>query len=170
MPLATSIDVNLIATLTAALPADSGNLASAPVKATRSVRLATGTGNNQADKVFAATRTVTASSTDALDLAGILTDPFGVTLTIVKLKALLVRAAAGNTNNVRVNRPATNGVPLFLAASDGIDVLPGGLFLWVAPNATGVTVTPATGDLINCDNSGSGTSVTYDVVIIGTSA
>lgn len=169
MPLSTAIDVNLLSTLTAALPADSGNLASAPVKATRRLTLATGTGNAQADKVFAGTRTVAASSTDALDLAGTLLDPFGVTLTIVKLKAVLIRAAAANVNNVRLNRPATNGVPLFLAASDGIDILPGGLILWVAPN-TGVTVTPATGDLINCDNSGAGTSVTYDVVIIGTSA
>jgi hypothetical protein len=60
-------------------------------------------------------------------------------------------------------------VPLFLAASDGIDVQPGGVFLWVAPT-TGVTVTAATGDILNIDNSSSGTSVTYDVVIIGTSA
>lgn len=169
MPLATTIDVNLLATLTAALPADAGNLASAPVRATKRLTLATGTGAGQADKVFAGTRTVTASGTDALDLAGTLTDPFGATLTIVKLKAILIRAAAANVNNVRVNRPASNGVPLFLAASDGIDVLPGGLFLWMAPNV-GVTVTAATGDLINCDNSGAGTSVTYDVVIIGTSA
>lgn len=169
MTLQTTIDVNLLATLAAALPADVGNLATAPVKATKRLTLTTGTGNGQADKVFAGTRTVTASSTDALDLAGVLIDPFGATLTIVKLKALLVRAASTNTNSVRVNRPATNGVPLFLAVSDGIDVLPGGLFLWVAPNA-GVTVTPATGDLINIDNSGAGTSVTYDVVIIGTSA
>jgi hypothetical protein len=169
MPLNTVIDVNLLATLTAALPADAGNLASAPVKANKRLTLATGTGNAQADKVFAGTRTVAASGTDALDLAGVLVDPFGAALTIVKLKAVLVRAAATNVNNVRVNRPATNGVPLFLAASDGIDILPGGVFLWAAPN-TGVTVTPATGDLINFDNSGSGTSVTYDVVLVGTSA
>jgi hypothetical protein len=169
MPLSTTLDINLLATLTAALPADAGNLATAPVKATRRLTLATGTGNAQADKVFAGTRTVTASGTDALDLAGSLVDPFGATLTIVKLKAVLVRASAANTNNCRVNRPATNGVPLFLAASDGIDVLPGGVFLWAAPN-TGVTVTSATGDLLNIDNSGSGTSVTYDVVLVGTSA
>lgn len=169
MPLATQIDVNLLSTLTAALPADAGNVASAPVKATKRLTLATGTANGQADKVFAGTRTVAASGTDALDLAGSLVDPFGATLTIVKLKAVLVRAAAANANNVRVNRPASNGVPLFLAASDGIDIPPGGLFLWAAPN-TGVTVTPGTGDLLNIDNSGSGASVTYDVVLIGTSA
>jgi hypothetical protein len=71
---------------------------------------------------------------------------------------------------VRVNRPASNGVPLFLAASDGIDVPPGGVFLWACPADGKVTVTASTGDLLNIDNSGAGTSVTYDVVIIGCSA
>jgi hypothetical protein len=164
--LQTQIDVNLLATAVNAL--DLGNV-SAPFTVNKRIKLTTGTGSGQADKIFTDTRTVSASGTDALDLAGSLVDSFGATMTFVKLKGLLVRAAAGNTNACRVNRPASNGVPLFLAASDGIDVLPGGVFLWVAPGA-GVTVTAATGDLINIDNSSSGTSVTYDVVIIGTSA
>jgi len=61
-------------------------------------------------------------------------------------------------------------VPLFLAASDGISVRPGGLFCWAAPDATAVAVTAGTGDLLAIANSGAGTSVTYDVVIIGSSA
>jgi len=166
MTMQTTIDVNLAAVLATAL--DLGSAQYSPVINKR-ISLATGTGAQQADQIFTDTRTVAASGTDPLDLAGSLTGPLGGVLTFVKLKAILVRAAAGNANNVRVNRPATNGVPLFLAASDAIDVLPGGLFLWVAPGA-GVTVTAATGDVINCDNSGSGTSVTYDVAIIGTSA
>lgn len=166
MTLSTTIDVNVAATLLSAL--DLGSAQYSPTINKR-ITMATGTGTGQADMIFTDTRTVSASSTDALDLAGSLTGPVGGTLTFVKLKGLLVRAAAGNTNNCRVNRPASNGVPLFLAASDGIDVLPGGIFLWVAPGA-GVTVTASTGDLINIDNSSSGSSVTYDVVIIGTSA
>ena len=166
MPLTTVIDAGINATLTNAL--DLGTV-TYPASVTSLLTLATGTGSSQADMIFTDTRTVSASGTDALDLAGSLTGPLGTTLTFVKLKALFVRASSGNTNNVRVNRPASNGVPLFLAASDGIDIPPGGLFLWAGPVA-GVTVTAATGDLINIDNSSSGTSVTYDVVIIGTSA
>jgi hypothetical protein len=166
MTLSTQLDVNLVAALSSAL--DLGAATYNP-SITKRITMPTGTGTGAADQIFTDTRTVTASGTDALDLAGSLTGPIGGTLTFVKLKLLLVRAAAGNTNNVRVNRPASNGVPLFLAASDGVDVPPGGMFLWVAPGA-GVTVTAGTGDLINCDNSGSGTSVTYDVVIVGTSA
>jgi hypothetical protein len=166
MPLSTVIDANLNANFTSALDLVT---AAAPTVLNTRISMATGTGTGLADLCWSDTRTVAASGTDALDLAGSLTGLLGGTLTIVKLKAILVRAAAANTNNVRINRPASNGVPVFLAASDGIDVLPGGLFLWVAPGA-GVTVTPATGDLINIDNSGAGTSVTYDVVFIGTSA
>lgn len=166
MPLSTTIDVNLAAALTSALDLVT---ASAPLALNTRITMATGTATGKADLCWSDNRTVAPSGTDALDLAGTLTGNLGGTLTIVKLKAVLVRAAAANTNNVRLNRPATNGVPLFLAASDGIDILPGGLFLWVAPGA-GVTVTAATGDLINIDNSGSGTSVSYDVVFVGTSA
>jgi hypothetical protein len=166
MPLSTVIDANLSASLTAALDLVT---ASAPLALSTRVTMPTGTATGQADLCWSDNRTVAGSGTDALDLAGTLVGNLGGVLTIVKLKAVLVRAAAANVNPVRINRPASNGVPLFLAASDGIDVLPGGLFLWVAPGA-GVTVTPATGDLINIDNGGAGTSVTYDVVLIGTSA
>lgn len=166
MPLVTVVDANISAAFTSALDLVT---ASAPLALNTRISMASGTATGLADLCWSDTRTVVASGTDALDLAGVLTGNLGGTLTLVKLKAVLVRAAAANTNAVRVNRPATNGVPLFLAASDGIDVLPGGLFLWVAPGA-GVTVTPATGDLLNIDNSGAGTSVTYDVVLVGTSA
>ena len=130
--------------------------------------LADGTGADQVDRIFTDRRTINASSTDSLDLAGALTNAFG-TVTFAKIKAIKVAAAAANTNNVNVTRPASNGVPLFLAAGDGAPVLPGGVFLWVAPGA-GVAVTAGTGDLLDLVNSGAGTSVTYDLTILGTSA
>ncbi|HEX6579215.1 MAG TPA: hypothetical protein VF082_12695 [Jiangellaceae bacterium] len=143
---------------------------SVPLDYRQRIRLTSGTGANQGDMMWSDRRTVNASSNEDLDLAGSLTGPLGTTLTFARVKALLVTAASANTNNVRVTRPASNGVPLFLAASDGIDVRPGGMFMWVAPDATGVAVTAGTGDLINVANSSSGTSVTYDIVIIGASA
>lgn len=144
--------------------------ASAPVDFAERVTLTSGTGANQADRVFSDTRTLAASATEDLDLAGSLTGALGGSVVFARMKALIVRAADGNTNNVNVIRPASNGVPLFLAASDGIPVKPGGSFVWIAPDATGIAVTAATGDLITFTNSGSGTSVTYDVIIIGASA
>jgi hypothetical protein len=131
--------------------------------------LVTGTAAGQADRVFTDTRTLAASATEDLDLAGVLLDAFGQAITFATIKAILIKAAAGNTNNVNVTRPASNGVPLFLAAGDGIPIKPGYGFGWFGSGA-GVAVTPTTGDLLTITNSGAGTPVTYDIVIIGTSA
>jgi len=136
----------------------------------KDITLLSGTGTNQADRIFHDNRTINASATDSLDLAGGgLVDPFNAALTIVKLKLVYVYADPANTNNVVVTRPASNGVPLFAAAGDALPVLPGGEFLWVAPGA-GITVTPTTADLLDLVNSAGGSQVKCDVVLIGTSA
>lgn len=153
----------------------SGTLTSTPdlasvaakIAAALSVSFTDGAGAGQANVVFNDTRTITASSNEDLDLSGSLTNSIGGSAVFARIKAILVKAASGNTNNVNVTRPASNGVPLFLAASDGIAIKPGGAFLWVAPDASGVAVTADTGDLINLANSAGSTSVTYDIVIVG---
>lgn len=165
MSLDTSISFRIAATLTSAL--DLATL-SVPLDKTYSDTLSDGTGANQATKIFHDTRTLAASGTETLDLAGSLTDATGQTLTFAKIKVVFFRAADGNTNSVQVTRPASNGVALFMAAGDGISLLPGGKFVWWSPNATGVTVTAGTGDLITVTNSAGSTGVTYDVIIIGT--
>jgi hypothetical protein len=140
------------------------------LKLARQIAFSEGAGAGAANMVWADRRTIAASATDSLDLAGSLTGPFGTTLTFARIKYLLVLAAAGNTNNVNVTRPASNGAPLFLATGDGIPVKPGGKFEWYDPSAAGVAVTAGTGDLIDLVNSGAGTPVTYDVVIVGASS
>lgn len=143
--------------------------ASAPLSFLARVRMATGTATGLADVMFTDTRTLSASATEDLDLKGSLLTPLGQAFTPAKLKGVIVSAASGNTNDVQLTRPASNGVPLFLAASDGIAVKPGGAFAWFAPGA-GVTVTSSTGDLLTLTNSAGSTSVTYSIVLIGTSA
>lgn len=135
--------------------------------------LADGTGAGQADLMFADTRTLTASSSEDLDLAGVLTDAFGSALTFARIKALAIKAAAGNTNTVVFSRPAANGLAtLFSAASDAVILRPGAMLILAcsSADATGYAVTAGTGDLVTVTNGGAGTSVTYDVVIIGASA
>jgi hypothetical protein len=127
-----------------------------------------GTGANQAKKIFTDTRTLSASAAESLDLYGSLVDAYGVTMNAAKLKAIVVTAAAANTNNVQVTRPASNGVPLFMAASDGIALTPGASFCAVFPDANGVAVTASTGDLITFTNSAGSTSVTYTLILIYT--
>lgn len=134
------------------------------------ITLTPGTSSGNADLIFMDTRTLSASSTENLDLAGGLVDPLGATLTFVTIKAIYVKASSANTNNVVVGGAGSNTLlGIFSDATDKILVKPGGVFMWVAP-ATGATVTTLTGDILLVANSSSGTSVTYDIVIIGTSA
>lgn len=167
MALDTRIKLTVASSLTGAIDLQP---LSAPLNLVFSKALTTGTGANQADKLWSNTSTIAASGTDSIDLAGSLTDAFGAALTFARIKAVVVVAATGNTNNVNVTRPASNGAPLFLAAGDGIAVRPGGMFCWVCSDATGVAVTAGTGDLVDIVNSAGGTSVSYDIAIVGCSA
>lgn len=129
--------------------------------------LSNGTATGNASQVWHDQRTLTASATEDLDFAGGLTNAFGVTLTFVKIKLVFVKAAVGNTNDVQVTRVATTGIPLFMADGDGIALGPGEVFLYYSPT-TGKTVTATTDDTLTFTNSAGGTSVVYDVVVVGT--
>lgn len=163
----TKLSLKLEATQTNPLDLVTGTAA---LKIAKAMALSSGAGVGQADRMWSDRRTLAASGTENLDLNGVLVDAFGATATFARIKLVLVTAATGNTNNVNFIRETTNGVPLFLALGDGIPVHPGGGFAWWSPDAVSVPVTAATGDLLTVTNSGSGTGVTYDVVIIGASA
>lgn len=132
---------------------------------------ATGAGASQMDRLFAAQRTIAASGTDDLDLTGTaLQDILGQNLALARVKLIAVYAATGNTNNVVVGAAASNQfVGPFGAATHTLAVQPGGSLLLLSPTAAGWPVTAATADLLRIANSGAGTSVTYDVIIGGSS-
>jgi hypothetical protein len=168
MALTSGVNVQLDALLTSALDLST---VSSPLTIAQHYPLSSGTGANQADKAWSDTRTLAASGTENLDLAGVLVDAFGATITFVKVKAMLIRAASGNTNDVLVGGHATTAFVNWVSdPTDVVVVKPGGLFLLVAPNAAGYGVTAATGDLLKVTNSAGTTGVTYDVAILGTSA
>jgi hypothetical protein len=126
-----------------------------------------GVGAGQVDKVFADQRTLTASSTEDLDIVGGgLTDAFGATFTLVELKVLMVCAASTNTNNVVLGGDA-NSVPFLSAATTTVSIKPGGCFQLADPSAAGIAVTAGTGDILQVANSGGGTSVVYDIIVLG---
>lgn len=170
MALTTVLTTQCVADLTSALDLVTG---SAPLNYRNRVSLASGTGAGQADLVFSDTRTISASSNDDLDLAGGLTNALGATLTFARVKALIVTAAAANSNNVIVGGDATNTFLTWVVAEgDAVILRPGAslaLFAGVA-DATGYAVTASTGDLLRITNAAGGSSVTYDIVIIGASA
>ncbi len=162
----TSIEVTILSTLTKALDLPGASVTSPTAYQAQSV-FSSGTSNGQANIVWHDERTIAASSSETLDLNGSLTDALGGSVALTKIKALLVKAATGNTNNVVVGNAAANAwFAPFDAATDTVSIQPGGWLVLVAPNA-GYTVTASTADQLKVANSSSGTSVTYDIYILG---
>lgn len=168
MPLNTRMLLDLSSEQTAAFDLASGSV---PLALKRQFNWPSGTALNQADRIFHDTRTLAPSASESLDLAGVLTDVFGALIAFARVKALFIYAAAANTNNVVVGGAGANGFVTWVGgAAHTVSVRPGGLMLLAAPDATAYAVTAGTGDLLQVANSAAGTSVTYDVVIIGASA
>lgn len=127
-----------------------------------------GTGANQINAMWQSERTLSANGTETLDFSGSLTDDFGQSITCTKIKALVIKAASGNTNNVLVGGASTTITSLTStgALTQGLVVRPGGLLLWTFPDSTGAAVTAGSADLLQVSNSSSGSSVTYDVIAV----
>jgi hypothetical protein len=168
MSLVTNIISKIIATENLTGDLDSSLIA---FKDRDPIQLPSGTGAGQADLQWSDTRTLGISASEELDLNA-LTDSLGRIINMVKVKAIHVRAAALNSNNVELgNAAATQFLAGFVAAAHRWAVAPGGSFLVTFGNgAAGWPSTNGVADKFKIANSGAGTSVTYDIEIIGTSA
>lgn len=165
MGLTTKIDISLEATAT--LAQDLGTL-SFPLKVSRVFSLADGTGADQANQVFSDTRSLAASGSEDLDLAGGLSNAFGQTLTFSAVKALLIKASSSNAHDLKVGGAATNAFASWVGdATDVLVIKPGGALLLVAPDADGYAVTVDTGDVLTVANGGAVSAISYDIVIVG---
>jgi hypothetical protein len=92
------IDLSIVARLIGA--ADLGN-PSAPVNVSKALTITAGTGAlGQADILWADQRTLAASGTENLDLAGVLSGLLGGTIAAAEITAIYIEADAGNTNDV----------------------------------------------------------------------
>lgn len=168
--------MSLQASLTLAISARLGqaaDLAEAKSALTKSysVALTTGAGAGQGDLLWHDQRTLAASASEDLDLAGALAGLLGGTAVFARVKGLIVAAAAGNTNNVLVGANVVNGWAALIGptgASGGtVTVPPGGFFAAGTPSAAGWPVTAGSLDLLHVTNGGGSTPVTYDVIVIG---
>ncbi|MBP5930190.1 hypothetical protein F3K39_19180 [Streptomyces sp. LBUM 1479] len=165
----TLLAVSAFAELTQALDLGSGKAAQS---LSRKMSLASGTGAGKADRVFSDRRTLAASATEDLDLAGVLLDAFGQAITFARVKGLIVAATAANTNNVVIGNASSNAWAALLGAT-GTAIIRPGAFIALGTgeaDAVGYAVTAGTGDQLKVANSAGGTPVTYDIHIIGASA
>lgn len=142
-----------------------------PITIGSDTSLSSGTAAGSADTVYAEEAySIAASGSQNFDLSGSLTDPLGGAAVFVKVDAIVVKAASTNTNNVLLGGAASNGfVGPFADATDILAIKPGGQVTLYAGSA-GWGVTAGTGDILKVANSGSGTAVVFDMVIIGRSA
>lgn len=149
----------------------------APRQIREVLRMLTGTAAGQADKAWWDTRSLGPSATETLDLAGVLIDPVLKTaLTFVKVKALYVKAAATNLNNLSIGANVTNGWATLIGptgASGGVITLRPGwraIFFSDPADTAGAAVTAGTGDLINAVNLAGTNTISYDIAVVGCSA
>ncbi len=143
------------------------------IKNTQEIDFTDGAGANKAEEAWSDTRSIAASTTDSLDLSGTaLTNAFGVDIAFTKIKAIMIKSAAANGSTLTITCPTGDGVEgLFLALGDGMLLRPGGVFIIIAPDATGYPVSGTSPirdqlDIINNDSSSPGTA-SYDIIIVG---
>ena len=127
----------------------------------------------QADRIWATTvAALAASGFNDHDLSGSLIDPLLGTAAFARVKGLVIAAYAANTNNVVVGAAATNPWIGLLGATHTLTLRPGAVVSAFAGQADLVAypVVANTGDLLRVTNGGAGSSVGYDIAVIGCSA
>jgi len=160
-----SVNLNIAANYLSA-----GDLSTAkdPLSVKKAFTFTNGEGADKAEAVFHDTRTLALSTSEDLDLYGSLTDAFGNTMNFTKIKMIHISAADGNTNNVEIGgAAATQFLGIHKDATDISVLRPGAWLAWCVPDATGMPCATGSTDLLKIANSGAGTSVTYNIVVIG---
>ena len=116
-----------------------------------------GTGAKQFTKSYAAARTLPGATED-VDLAGVLTDPFGALITAARVVAWGV----ANTGDASLVVGGTGGSYWTSCLNGTLTLPPGAVCAFGTPDAAAWTVTAGTGDLLHV----AGTSgKTYDLIL-----
>ena len=134
--------------------------------------LGAGTGDGQADLMYHRRVAITAGQVHTYTFSGsALTDVFGDSLNLVKIKALYVRNVGASATGGKIRVAGTNGV-----VGLGIDVRPGEASMKACAagqgdnDATCYPVSAGSTDVITVTNTDGSLATTYEIVVIGTSA
>jgi hypothetical protein len=130
--------------------------------------LTDGTGAvDTADLLWTDTRTLPTTS-ENIDLAGVLSSVYGATITAARVKAILIHnksTTVGQT--LTIGGAGSNPFLLFADSSDKYVIGPNGIFFIWEPSAAAKAVTASTGDILKIESSA---SITYDIAIVAASA
>lgn len=134
--------------------------------------LSNGTAVDQADLLYLAQGSLSASGTLNLDLAGSLTDVFGATLTFARIKGIFIDFQSANTSSgITVGGHATAAALVgFVDATDKVTVKKNGVLLMSNPSATAWAITATTADIIKIVNDDGSNAALYRIAIWGASA
>lgn len=121
-----------------------------------------GVGANQMNQLYQAKRTL-GGSPDDLDLSGTaLTDVYGVSVALARIKSIYIENLS-SSNTMTIGNASSNAVSTFLGASSTLVLRPGGSVNLIAPDATGYVVTAGSADILRI----SGTSGDQYKIVIG---
>lgn len=134
-----------------------------------------GTTVDKIDQLYMAEHTIASASNLDLDLAGGITDIFGVTITAAELVGFLIinksKAGVANTTNLTIGAGSAPIVGYLGGTTPTIGpIRPGGSVMLMSPDAAGLaTITATTADIFRIANS-SGASATIQVALLLRSA
>lgn len=128
------------------------------------VQLLNGTDSGQASKTFSDRRTIAGGATDSLDLTAVLLDAFGNAISFTAIKAIVIRAAAGNGDTLTVGGNENAFASFLGSTADAVVIDAGGLF--VMTSSAGYTVVANTGDVLDVTNDDVA-AAEYEIILIG---
>jgi len=128
-----------------------------------------GTGANQANKMYAASRTLAGGANETLDLSGSLTDQFGNTLLFTAIKGIKISVLISTTSSsISVGATGSNGwTGLLEQTTASIKIKNGYSFSVFGSDAAGMAVTAGTNDLLKVTNNDGTNTATYTITLYG---
>lgn len=141
-----------------------GQSSKLPGVASQQFSFADGAAALQGNVLYAATRVLGGSSED-LDLSGVLSDLYGSTVTMARVKTIYVKNNSSSAT-LTLGSASSNQWATLLNSTGTLTLRPGAFVLVGTPDATGWTVTASTGDLLKVAGT---TSESYDIVLLGAS-
>jgi hypothetical protein len=135
--------------------------ANLPVNLTPSVVFSNGSGASQASVLYQGSLSLS-GGVYSVDLNGTLTDSYGSTVNLVRVKAIAFQNNSASNSMTLGN--GTDAWATLLNSTGTLTIPPGGWFVFSTPDATGWTVTASTADILKV--AGTGTDG-FTIVVLG---
>lgn len=129
--------------------------------------LAYGTGVDEANTVFHTIENLATGASVLFDMSGTLTDAFGTTITLSKVKLVAV-VHQGIVGTLTVGGGSNAMTSFWATAGDCLTVQPDGGIMLFAPDATGYAVTASTAENIRVLHNGdTAQDIQFEIIVIG---